>query len=1048
VKRLAASEIAALSALLDEALALSPADRAAWLAALPPQRAHHREALSQMLARLTEDGVQASWATLPTFGDPSPGVVAGETVGPWRLLHELGRGGMGSVWLAERADGAYERHVALKLPRLDASPALARLMANERQLAARLEHPHIARLYDAGVDERGRPFMALEWIDGVSIDRHVHEAALTPAATVALLARLARAVAHAHARGVVHRDIKPGNVLVDRAGEPHLLDFGIAALRPEGHSGTGADGLGRAVAPAQPALTPAYAAPEQRRGEAGGVPADIYALGRLAWQLLSGRRPEASATTLPPPSQVTASPQTARLLRGALDAVVARALAEQPAARYPAADALADEFERWLRGEATEAWPDNAVRRLARLLRQRGLRLLGLAAIVALGGAALGLWGWQQRLADEARQREQRVQAFVAEVFRVGLSGMGAASPTSSASSAAAPSTAAQPDQFLQTLASLAAQRLGSDAALHADVERLVARGLADMGAYQTAARHAARHLALLQAQGAAPSARAQAGLMLGEALWRSRRGAEALPVLRAALDDAAADESLALDALLLLARAQQGGALDSHDWTAEFLRRLPANAGPVPRSWARFLQGLQAHREGRLDEAFALFDSATALAEAAVGPDSPVVIDQLLVAAFLRAQTPARAEAEARFDRAWRALSGLGAHHRARGEIERARFIARLQADSVQLRTHEALAQLQQLRQRLRAEQLPWPDELHDELDRIEGGILVYWGDVERGLPMLERVAPPAHAAARSERERRLVAGDLALGLMIAGRHDEADRWYREALRARVAGGGGDHPYATWDHIVVALNLSMAGRHAEAMAALDAAPPPRAIQGETRLTDRYTLLLRRYRAELLLHQGDVTGAAALVPMALLQSELRADEWNLRDLLGEIRCRQGRHAEGRREVLQGLAVMQAVIGDDHPHAPWQARSQAVAGLCALGLGLRAEARRHADRAAAAFAAQPGVSEHYKRPWRTLEAALRERSANPQQRRPISSTVTPASINAQVPGSGTAAMASVPPPYRSLVSHTRPSASVGSRRLLKLPLRPPFQSNKS
>ncbi len=164
---------------------------------------------------------------------------AGERVGPYLLLHEIGRGGMGSVWLAERADGTYKRRVALKLPRLAWAAGLGKRMARERDIGALLEHPNIARLYDAGVDEHGRPYIAMEYIDGQPIDVYCREHALDLRAKLKLFVEVAQAVAYAHGRLVLHRDLKPANVLVDAGGHVHLLDFGIAKLLDD--AGAGAD---------------------------------------------------------------------------------------------------------------------------------------------------------------------------------------------------------------------------------------------------------------------------------------------------------------------------------------------------------------------------------------------------------------------------------------------------------------------------------------------------------------------------------------------------------------------------------------------------------------------------------------------------------------------------------------------------------------------------------------------------------------------------------------------------------------------------------------
>jgi eukaryotic-like serine/threonine-protein kinase len=264
----------ALSELLEEALAIPPADRTTWLESLAGERARLRDTLRELLAAHShaqgETGEFAPTQTqVPRAGEiplasaePAPG----DMIGPYRLLSELGRGGMGAVWLAERFDGQLKRQVALKRPHLTGGSALAERLAKERDILASLEHAHIARLYDAGVDSQGRPYLAMEYVEGQLIDVYCRTRALPLRDRLDLLLQVTAAVAHAHARLVVHRDLKPGNILVTRDGQVRLLDFGIAKLmegdRTEETSLTKLSG---------PALTLAYpcaarAGPCRRRG--------------------------------------------------------------------------------------------------------------------------------------------------------------------------------------------------------------------------------------------------------------------------------------------------------------------------------------------------------------------------------------------------------------------------------------------------------------------------------------------------------------------------------------------------------------------------------------------------------------------------------------------------------------------------------------------------------------------------------------------------------------------------------------------------------------
>ena len=230
----------ALSALLDDALALPPDERDAWLAGLddrpglPSISAQHRETLRVLLATQAEietGDFLAALPPLPPEPPPHAGAAPGAIVGPYRLITQIGQGGMASVWLAERADGLMKRQVALKLPAVAWGEAFATRLAREREILASLTHEHIARLYDAGVDAQGRPYLAMEVIAGVPIDVFCRERSLPLAERIDLLLQVMAAVAHAHARLVVHRDLKPSNILVSADAKVSLLDFFFSRRR-------------------------------------------------------------------------------------------------------------------------------------------------------------------------------------------------------------------------------------------------------------------------------------------------------------------------------------------------------------------------------------------------------------------------------------------------------------------------------------------------------------------------------------------------------------------------------------------------------------------------------------------------------------------------------------------------------------------------------------------------------------------------------------------------------------------------------------------------
>lgn len=368
---------------------------------------------------------------------------AGELIGPWRLIGELGRGGMGTVWLAERADGAFEQRVALKLLKrgLDSDAILGRFLA-ERQILARLTHPNIAHLIDGGVAMDGRPYFAMERVDGESITRWCDARQLPVRERLRLFLTVIDAVQYAHRQLVVHRDLKPSNILVTATGEVKLLDFGIAKLLD-------AD-AGRADSATLTQLgfrmlTPEYAAPEQLRGEAVTTATDVYALGVLLHELLAGKRPNppkatagesASRPTLRPSTQLaddaaqvrsTSVERLRRTLRGDLDTIMLRALHPEPDRRYGSAEALGEDLRRYLDGRTVNARPDSAWYRTRKFAARNRLAVAaGFAVALALAGGLLAT-AWQARearlRADEAEQqarRAEQVKQFLVRIFEAG----------------------------------------------------------------------------------------------------------------------------------------------------------------------------------------------------------------------------------------------------------------------------------------------------------------------------------------------------------------------------------------------------------------------------------------------------------------------------------------------------------------------------------------------------------------------------------------------------------------------------------------------------
>ncbi len=433
-----------LSALLDEALDLAAGERAPWLQALSTRAPDLVAELEQMLAdhAASEQARFLTGSAGPT-GDGAgvAATLAGQTLGAYTLERPIGQGGMGSVWLAHRSDGRYAGTVAVKLLNVSLiGRAGGERFKREGSLLARLAHPHIARLLDAGVTGGGQPFLVLEYVEGERIDRYCDAEHLDVAARVRLFLDVLAAVAHSHANLIVHRDIKPDNVLVAEDGAVKLLDFGIAKLLEESAASAESTELTRQGGRA---LTPGYAAPEQLLGEPVTTATDVYALGVLLYVLLGGQHPAgsisrspaelvktivdtpaprlseavASTRTLPPrtladnAARRSATPdKLQRLLRGDLDNIVAKALKKSPAERYPTVNAFAEDLRRYLSHEPVSARADTLRYRMAKFARRNRVSVaFGTLAVAAIcAGLAGSLWQ-----ASEARHQRDRALALL-----------------------------------------------------------------------------------------------------------------------------------------------------------------------------------------------------------------------------------------------------------------------------------------------------------------------------------------------------------------------------------------------------------------------------------------------------------------------------------------------------------------------------------------------------------------------------------------------------------------------------------------------------------
>jgi tetratricopeptide (TPR) repeat protein len=405
-----------------QALECPPGSRETWLDAVCAGDAALRAEVISLLASDNADagefvGSQVKQAVVELQSDVSEAAappMGGRLIGPYRLVRELGRGGMGAVYLAKRDDQQYESEVAIKLvqPGLDTDFILRRFR-RERQILARLQHPNIARLFDGGTADDGAPYFVMEYVEGSWITKYADARKLTIEGRLRLFLPVCAAVEHAHRNFIVHRDLKPGNILIDASGAAKLLDFGVSkVLRAEGDDPAETQGIGM--------MTPHYASPEQILGDPVTIASDVYSLGAVLYELLSGAKPHRIDQCTPlaleraicldetaAPSSAAQDRNFARRLRGDLDNIILRAMQKEPARRYASVEELAGDIRRYLELRPVLARPDSLGYRGRKFVRRNRLTvaLAGLVAASLIGGAAVAL-----REARIARERFSQVR--------------------------------------------------------------------------------------------------------------------------------------------------------------------------------------------------------------------------------------------------------------------------------------------------------------------------------------------------------------------------------------------------------------------------------------------------------------------------------------------------------------------------------------------------------------------------------------------------------------------------------------------------------------
>jgi len=944
------------SRLVDEALDRAPGPASDWLASLPLPPPSALDTLWPPTGGDTRSPAPAGEA-----GEPQPG----DTVGAYRLVRPVARGGMGSVWLAERADGALQRRVAIKLPHLAWGAGLAERMLRERDIGARLEHPHIARLYDAGVDHRGHPFLAFEFIDGVAIDLWCQSRELGLRARLKLFLQVAQAVAYAHARLVVHRDLKPSNVLVSADGQVHLLDFGIAKLLHEAPDDAGAtQRLG-------PVMTPHYASPEQLRGEPVTVASDVYSLGVMLYELLTGERPHAPQRPGLAPleqavqlaMQTAESPRAskrvgdralARALRGDVDAILAKALQRQSEQRYATVDALADDIQRHLAGEPVRARPGTAAYRLARLVTRHTPASAAVATVTLAAVVGTAVIVGQARRAGAEAEQAQLVKQFVVDAFRA----------SAQVDEADEQGRASSFERLLERNAQLIAR--ANTPRLQAELYGIVAGILLDARSFEFAAQNARRQIGALEQAGAPAAELAAPHLLLSQALLGDGLATEAEQQARNALalappsTPAAARARLQLSAGLA-AGGQLSAATDELDQVdAELFAGGRATLAERARSMALRADILDAR--DRPEQAETLLTHAIETADSTGGPPSRLAIDlRLALARHLILQRRSDA-ARGALTSALAAIRGADGASAEAALIEAEMGALTLYAGASATDTEAALAAVERSHAsiaapeaRASALQKAWADVYAAEAALARG-------HVERARTLASAAGSVLLPLARSPRARLQLLAVLAQVAVRAEPAAQADellrdwrtlaeaRFPREAWKARLADAEHLVNRGHWPEAEAALNGVADGRMAEGPA------PAVAIEAQARVT------AERLRA--LLDRGERAQALALadVAPAMTDASPRA----------EALCHAGRPAAG-------LALLdkadKAPIAGAYPYSLGLAQRQAVRGLCHLAAGDRPQAAAMERLARSTFEAQPDVNPAYRRVLQRLVEAL-------------------------------------------------------------------------
>lgn len=894
-----------LSQLLDRVLDVPAEERAAWVSRLSGADAVFAPRLTELLRGADRS---AWWDTLPKIADLDETYSGARSeepevaeVGPYRLIRLLGRGGMGTVWYAERSDGLVRRGIALKLPLgLNADEILAARFARERDIVASLSHPNIARLYDAGIAANGQPYLALEFVEGKPLDVYCDVHRLDVAARIRLFGQVLDAVHHAHSRLVIHRDLKPSNILVTQGGDVRLLDFGVAKLLD-----SDAGGVSELTQMGGPGMTLNYASPEQVDGKIVSTAADIYSLGVVFFELLVGSLPyrlkRASrgaleeailAADIPLPSGVvneavaaqrsTTLRKLRRALRGDLDAVLLKMLDRDPERRYATVAAVTDDLDRYRRGKTVRAYRPSRWYWLRKFVARNRLIVASatLAATALITGAGVAMWQAREAQRQAVLAGAERDRAQAATVHREAV------------------------DDFMSDLL-LDAGRTGKTMSLSS----LIARANELSG----------------KAFSLDPEARAAVLATVGRFAWNVNGIDDSLPYFEKAQALIAQSRDSELRAHVVCTLGLMRGELGLADEAQRAFSSIIDDAAASPAARSECWGDLARLAIVRYDGATAAPAVAQALDLWQASPrHSPTERLKLL---RYRAETLALngkpAEAERGYAEVIQQLQQLGR--------ERSDLSADVRGDRFSAATYSgdfklALAQADEAIAMLAAD---FPDRPPPAVWLYHrSSVLSHLGRYGEALEGFEAVARQAASQDRLSQQRAEL--DAAAALSKLGRAQDAEQHYRRAVDVALSATAGQVPLADIAALLTRAKLDLdAGRFRAAEENLTRIVTSAAVH-EASLTTAH-----RLRALAELTEGDLDEALEDAQTAVtLSSKQRGDKpfsgWvgQAQLVLGQVWDAKGDSAKAHAAYVEAVQQLTNTVDDVHP-ALQQARALAA-----------------------------------------------------------------------------------------------------------------------